>query len=686
MTGKSVTSNLTELEAAAELKRLAKEISYHNKLYYEDNAPIISDSEYDQLLKRNIEIESLFPHLVQASSPTQNVGYHPTQTFAKIEHTIPMLSLSNVFDQNELSDFLEKIKRFLAINHEEIFYAEPKFDGLSFSARFEDGIFVNAATRGDGYIGENITENIKTILDFPQKITNAPKILEVRGEVYMNHSDFFELNRKRKIDNEAEFANPRNAASGSLRQLNPEITRARKLKYFVYNIGFIDGFIGNTQSEIMHNLQNFGFKISEHAKICNDFEEMLQYYNKINQLRADLPYDIDGIVYKINNIELQKRLGFIARSPRWALAFKFPAEQAFTYIKDIIIQVGRTGALTPVAILEPINVGGVMVSKASLHNKDEILRKDIRVGDRVVIQRAGDVIPQIVSVDTSTRNGSEKIFNFPTTCPSCNSHAVIDENEAIVRCSGGLICPAQIQERLIHFVSKQGLNIEGLGAKQIINFIELNWIKSPIDIFSLYQYQETLKNLEGWGEKSTQNLIQSIEKSKTVNLDKLIFALGIRHVGENTAKIIAKQYVSFEHWYSKMKIIKSEQNALNDFIAIDGIGSKIVESVIEFFDETHNIEILDKLSLILNIISYKNDTQITKLTGKIVVFTGSLSSISRQEAKTQAESMGATVSNSISSKTDYLIAGTEAGSKLKKAQELGVEILSEEEWLELSKI
>jgi DNA ligase (NAD+) len=673
---------LSEEQAKQELYDLAMEINYHNNLYYKLNAPKITDYEYDELFRRNQQIEFRFPHLKLKTSPSDRVGYAPAKEFKKITHSVPMLSLANAFTQEDLQNFIERVSRFLNMEGQNFtIHAEPKYDGLSFGARYEQGKLVHAATRGDGLVGEEITANLKTIKDFPIELTNCPNILEVRGEVFMNKEDFFTINQQRKENNEPLFANPRNAAAGSLRQLDANITKSRNLSYFVYSLGFVDEPFAKTQQEISSKLKQLGFNINSYISICNNIDEMITFYQYIENIRSNLPYDIDGVVYKINDLILQERLGFISRTPRWAIAHKFQAEKAVTSIKDIVIQVGRTGALTPVAILEPVNVGGVMVTKATLHNQDEIDRKDIRVGDKVIVQRAGDVIPQILAVKSELRTGNEKIFIFPTFCPSCNSHAVREHNEAITRCSGGLVCPAQLQERLIHFVSKPAFNIDGLGKKQIITLLENGLINNPIDIFKLKNHQHQLEQLAGWGKKSVQNLIDSIEIAKNINLSKFIFSFGIRFIGENTAKLLATNYLSFDNWYEEMiKVAYNKDESIEKLLIIDGIGHKAVASIQEFFTEEHNIKIIRMLSSIVNVNDFQKSTTSSPIAGKTVVFTGTFTNLTRSEAKAQAEKFGAKISNSISKNTDFLIAGSNAGSKLKKANELNIKTLNEDEW------
>lgn len=647
-------------EAEQRHKQLSNEIQRHNQLYYELDAPVISDAEYDKLLMELMQLEKDFPLLTSDDSPTQNVGSAPARKFGKVEHLTPMLSISNGFSTEDISEFIESIQKFLGVTDDILIYAEPKIDGLSFSARYEDGNLVSVATRGDGTMGENITANMKTIKGFPLKIPQEA-LLEVRGEVYMNHADFSELNK------DGDFANPRNAAAGSLRQLDPAITASRPLNYFVYSTS---PNIAPTQKDTLDKLSAFGFATNPLNKLCHNLDEIIANYNEIYAKRSSLEYDIDGMVYKVNRIDFQNRLGMRSRSPRWAIAHKFPAEKARTILEKIEIQVGRTGALTPVAHLKPVTVGGVVVSRASLHNEDEIKRKDIRVGDLVTIQRAGDVIPQIISAE---RNGYAEEYIFPQTCPACGSHTLREEDEAVRRCTGGLICPAQAVERLIHFVSRKAFDIEGLGDQHIENFHTDGLIKEPADIFRLEK--DNIVHREKWGEKSAINLIVAINERRNIALERFIYALGIRHVGESTAKLLAKNFKTFAALQS------ADVDAIS---AIDGIGMAAAEELVGFFSEEHNKKLLDNLLKEVNVEDYVSNIQASAITDKTIVFTGSLSKMSRDEAKAQAERLGAKVSSSVSKKTDYVVAGEDSGSKLKKATELGVKVLTEDEWLELT--
>jgi DNA ligase (NAD+) len=674
--------NLSEEEARLELERLAHEINYYNKQYYEQNSSVISDQEYDKLWHKNQAIENKFPNLVRSDSPSNKIGYEASNKFLKIKHEIPMLSLSNAFDEEDIDNFLERIQKYLNIDFVPELIIEPKFDGLSFSARYEKGNYVKGATRGDGYEGEDVTENIATLNNLPLVIKNAPDILEIRGEIFISHEDFLAINEQKKNNGENIFSNPRNAASGSLRLLDAEETKKRKLQYYVYSIGVSSAELGNTHHEILLNLQKFGFNVSDLIVLCSSKKDLLEKYNNLAMLRASLPFDIDGVVYKINNINLQQRLGFVSRSPRWAIAHKFPAEQAITRLNDIIIQVGRTGAITPVAIIEPINVGGAIISRSSLYNKDELTRKNIMIGDQVIIQRAGDVIPQIVSSIVNMRNGQEKEFVFPEYCPSCSAKIVQENDEAVARCPNNQSCPAQLQEQLTHFVSKKAFNIDGMGEKQILSFISNNLIKSYEDIFSLHQQYDNIFALGGWGEKSIENLFQSIEKSKNIELEKFIFALGIRYIGENTSKIIAKHYGNIDNL---LNLIYKAHDMLSleyqELCSIDGLGTKSINSLVTYIFE--NYDRVSSLTNIINIQPYNKIIKQSLLFNKIVVFTGTLKQINRQEAKQKAEQLGAKVTNSISAKTDFLIIGEKPGSKLQKAQDLGVSIMLEQELLDL---
>jgi DNA ligase (NAD+) len=675
-------ADLTELQATGELERLAQEIAIHNIAYYTHNAPLISDSEYDALFKRNQDIEQRFPRLIRSDSPSHQIGAAPAENFSKIPHKIPMLSLANCFSPEELLSFLERAKRFLNLaNTEELtLCAELKIDGLSFSARFESGTLVYAATRGDGYIGEDITCNMQTVLEFPTQLNLGaiPEILEVRGEVYMSHQDFALLNLEQNTAGLAPFANPRNAAAGSLRQLDRNITAKRRLRYFVYDIGETSAVPPAGHMELLQQLQQYGFVTNIESQLLGTFDALNHFYQQAMNKRSTLDYDIDGIVYKINNRSYQERLGFISRTPRWAIAYKFPAEQAKTTLQQIITQVGRTGNITPVAIFAEIKLNGVCVTRASLHNFDEISRKDVRVGDVITVQRAGDVIPQVVGVDLSARSANSQPYIIPESCPSCGSHLSKDAGAVALKCNAALTCPAQILRSLSHFTSRAAFNIEGLGPKQLQVLVNTNLIATPVDIFTLEERNRNsltpLKNLERFGEKSVSNLFNNINKAKTINLDKFIYSLGIIHVGENTAKLLAKHYHSLKELQKRL--------SLEGLLEIDGIGIVVANSIIDFFNEDRNKQILEQLEAILTIkeVTIGTDSQ---LAGKTIVLTGSFTSMSRSEAKAKAENLMMKVSSSVSKNTDYVVAGEDPGSKLTKAKELGITILNEQEWLEL---
>ncbi|MEZ5830237.1 MAG: NAD-dependent DNA ligase LigA [Dongiaceae bacterium] len=683
---------LTSAEAKAELKRLAKEIAHHDKLYYQKDAPEISDAAYDALAKRNRAIEALFPSLRRTDSPSARVGAEPAAGFAKVKHLNPMLSLDNAFDREDVADFIGRIRRFLGRKDEaEVeLNVEPKIDGLSANLRYEGGELTIGATRGDGAVGEDITANLKHVTGIPHKLKDPhpPTVIEIRGEVYMPHDGFFALNKQREKEGEPVFANPRNAAAGSVRQLDANITKSRPLKFFAYAMGEVQGWRNEPKlhSEAIDRLKKWGFAVNPETRVAENLDEALAFYDEMAKKRADLNYDIDGVVYKVNDLAMQNRLGFVGRAPRWAIAHKFPAEQAVTTLNDIAIQVGRTGALTPVAKLEPITVGGVVVSNATLHNEDEIARKDIRIGDKVIVQRAGDVIPQIVGVVDADRKNRGKPYRFPDRCPVCGSHAVREEGEAVRRCTGGLICAAQAMERLRHFVSRGAFDIEGLGSKHIEAFYQDGLVKSPVDIFHLHRRRKELEDREGWGESSVANLLSAIEARRTVPLDRFIYGLGIRQVGEATAKLLARHYHSLKDWrHAMLAAAKDREGAeYQDLNNIDQIGESVAGDILDFFSEKHNIEVLDALAREVTAEEAQApSTSGSPVSGKTVVFTGALSRMTRDEAKARAESLGAKVASSVSKKTDYVIVGEDAGSKAAKAQELGVKMLSEDEWLEL---
>ena len=679
-------------DAKARHSALAKEILKHDKKYYQEDSPSISDAEYDGLRQELEKLEQQFPELVSKDSPTQNVGAKPSKGFKKIKHAVPMLSLGNVFSEEELEDFLERVRRFLGLAADEKIEiaAEPKIDGLSCSIRYEKGVLTYAVTRGDGYEGEDITENVKTISDVPHKLKGkAPDILEVRGEVYMRRDDFVKLNEAQEDEGKQVFANPRNAAAGSLRQLDSSITAKRPLYFFGYALGEVSENISDTQWGIRDKLKEYGFAEASPAKLCDNSQDILDYYQLVADQRPDLAYEIDGVVYKVNRLDYQERLGFVSRAPRWATAHKFPAEQAVTIINDIDIQVGRTGVLTPVARLEPITVGGVVVSNATLHNADEIERKDVRIGDHVVIQRAGDVIPQVVSVVMDKRKKDAKVFEFPHKCPVCQSQAIREEGEVAWRCTGGLVCDAQAVERLKHFVSRLAFDIDGLGAKIIEQFWQDGLIKTPADIFKLQERDKKsltpIRARKDWGEVSARNLFNSIDEKRSIEFNRFIYALGIRQIGEATAKRLAASYGDLENLKNSIQDAEDKEgSAYQDLINIEDIGPSTADDLIGFFTEDHNKKILDELVVELEIKPYQSPADSgSVVAGKTVVFTGTLSKITRAEAKAKAESLGAKVSGSVSKKTDYVVAGEDAGSKLKKAKELDVEILDEDGWLKL---
>jgi DNA ligase (NAD+) len=678
-------------DARVRWQALAQQIRKHDELYYRHDAPVVSDAEYDALRRELEQLEAQFPVLQTPDSPTQKVGAAPLEKFAKVAHSVPMLSLGNAFSSEDVQEWLDRTRKFLNLASEDVLdvFTELKIDGLSFSARYELGRFVLGLTRGDGEFGENVTENLATIL--PLQLTgNYPRLLEVRGEVYMTHEAFHALNATRADDE--KFANPRNAAAGSLRQLNPEVTHSRGLSYFVYGWGEVSDSLGETLHDSIRGLKSYGFKTmpfyqdESSSGIVTDIKrslvEILEFYHRAVEYRSELGFDIDGLVYKIDNLEYQRRLGTVARAPRWAIAHKFPAEQAVTTIESIDIQVGRTGALTPVARLVPVTVGGVVVSNATLHNEDEILRKNIRVGATVVVQRAGDVIPQVVEVKHYPEHAQPYVF--PSVCPVCGSAAVRDEGEAVRRCTGGLACNAQLVERLKHFISRDALNIDGLGEKQIQAFWQDGLITSVVDIFHLSQHAQAIVKREGWGQKSVDNLLQAIEQARRVSLAKCIFALGIRHVGEVTAKLLARHFVTAEAWFAGMEKLAADEAAVAELQGIDGIGPKVVTALRTFFAEQSHRDMVQALLRELEV----QDAQApahsaSPVAGKTVVFTGSLGKMTRAEAKSRAEALGAKVASSVSAKTDYVVAGEDAGSKLKAARELGVHVLSEDEWIEL---
>ena len=670
---------ISEAEAANRLMRLAKDIARHDKLYHDQDAPEISDAEYDALVRENRELEERFPQLVRADSPSKRLGAAPTTALAKVAHARPMLSLENAFSEEEVGDFSARVRRFLNLPADAFVAvtAEPKIDGLSCSVRYERGELVLAATRGDGAVGEDVTPNVRTISDIPQRIAGAPDVLEVRGEVYMSKDDFEALNERQEASGGKIFANPRNAAAGSLRQKDASITAARPLRFLAHGWGEISEHLAKTQFEAMKRIEAFGIPVSDLLVRCDDLAAMLAHYRAIEHARADLPFDIDGVVYKVDRLDLQERLGFVARAPRWGLAHKFPAEKAETTLEAIDIQVGRTGKLTPVGRLTPVGVGGVIVANVTLHNRDEIQRLGLRVGDRVRIQRAGDVIPQVV--ENLTRDEFRDPYVFPDHCPECQSEAVAEEGEVDVRCTGGLICPAQRFERLRHFVSRGALDIEGLGEKSIAEFIELGWLHSPADIFRLRKFREQLIGREGWKEKSVDNLLGSIEAKREPDGPRLLFGLGIRHIGIVTARDLLKCFGTIE----ELRRVATGPDAQTEFAAVEGVGPVVAEALVDFFHEEHNREVVDDLLSEVRPKPFVSDAKQTEWTGKTIVFTGSLETMSRDEAKAQAERLGAHAAGSVSAKTDLVVAGPGAGSKLKKAEELGIRVIGEADWAKI---
>ena len=712
----SEVETLTIEEAAAELERLAKEIAHHDALYHGKDQPEISDGDYDALKRRNDAIEARFPELVREDSPSRRVGAEPSITFAQVTHARPMLSLDNTFSQDDVQDFVSSVYRFLGRLPDQsiAFTAEPKIDGLSMSIRYQNGKLVSAATRGDGTTGENVTANIRTIKEIPQTLPKGvPDVVEVRGEVYMAKTDFLALNKQMEAEGKQTYVNPRNTAAGSLRQLDAKVTESRKLKFFAYAWGEISepNDLPKTQFDMVQTFKDWGFPVNPLMKRLNSVADILAHYDDIGLKRPDLDYDIDGVVYKVDSLELQQRLGFRSRSPRWATAHKFPAEQAFTVVENIDIQVGRTGALTPVARLTPVTVGGVVVTNATLHNEDYIkgignsgerIREeehDIRIGDTVIVQRAGDVIPQVLDVVMEKRPADATPYQFPKVCPVCGSHAVRERHEktgkldSVTRCTGGFICRAQATEELKHFVSRNAFDIEGLGSKQIDFFFESDdaalQIRTAPDIFTLEKRQQQsitkLENIDGFGKVSVGKLYAAINDRRSIALHRFIYALGIRHVGETTAKLLARSYNSYEAFATAMKEAATlSGDAWNDLNAIEGIGEVVARAIVEFYKEPRNIEVIGRL--LDEVTPQEAEQPVTTgspVIGKTVVFTGSLEKFTREEAKARAESLGAKVAGSVSKKTDIVVAGPGAGSKLEKARELGVQTMDEDEWLAL---
>ena len=699
MTAQTPVAKLSEPEAEEELARLASLLATANTAYHQEDAPEITDAEYDHLKRRNQEIEVLFPTLKREDSPSDQVGAPLGETFSKVKHPVRMLSLGNAFDDQDVADFDASIRKFLGLSADVplAYTAEPKIDGLSLALRYEDGRLVYAATRGDGQTGENVTKNAMTIKDIPHKIEAAPAVLEVRGEVYMATDDFIALNAKQQQRGGKIFANPRNAAAGSLRQLDASVTASRPLKFFAYAWGEISEPFAETQSDALKRFQSFGFSVNPRTKTCQTVADILDHYNAISAARSTLGYDIDGVVYKVDRLDYQSKLGFRSTTPRWAIAHKFPAEKAWTRLEAIDIQVGRTGALSPVARLQPITVGGVVVSNATLHNEDYIAGRDskgnpiregrdIRVGDWVEIYRAGDVIPKISDVDLSKRpNGSEP-YVFPVKCPECGSPALREDNDSVARCSGGFICHAQAVERLKHFVGRAAFDIDGLGDKQVEQFFERGWVTKPGDIFRLAaKHTEDLAALDGYGEKSIENLFAGIEERRTIPLNRFLFGLGIRHLGETSSALLARYFTSWDRIKQVLLAARDHDSAeYGDLLSIDGIGEVMARALIDTYNDPQQRAVIEDLAdqLIIEDVE-QADHGDSSVSGKIVVFTGTLEQMTRAEAKTGAEARGAKVSGSVSKKTDLVVAGPGAGSKAKKAEELGVTILTEAEWLDL---
>jgi DNA ligase (NAD+) len=699
-------ADLTRAQAKVEHVRLALELEGHDKRYYQEDAPSISDAEYDALRQRFNAIEKRFPELVSAESPSQKVGAAPSGRFRKVRHAVPMLSLDNAFAEQDVVDFVGRIARFLKLADDKIeFSAEPKIDGLSMSLRYEGGELVTAATRGDGAEGEDVTANIRTLKDVPQTLKgrNVPEICEVRGEVYMTKTAFLALNERQKQAGETIFANPRNSAAGSLRQKDPSITASRPLGFFAYAWGQMSAMPEATQSGMIKWFERCGFSTNPLTRLCHSIDELIAFHRKIEERRAELDYDIDGVVYKVDRIDWQERLGFVSRTPRWAIAHKFPAERAMTVLRDIEIQVGRTGSFTPVGKLEPVGVGGVIVQNVTLHNEDyirgignkgEVLRegRDIRIGDTVVVQRAGDVIPQVVDVVIDKRPKSAKEFHFPKKCP-CPLHTDVVREETATgeegsraRCSGEFACPYQKIEHLKLFVSRRAFDIDGLGEKQLQYFFDEEWVREPADIFTLQKRNAKLKleRIEGYGETSVRNLFNAIEARRRIALERFIYALGMRHVGETTALALARGYGSWTAFHEAcLKVAKGDEEAVAEMDALDQIGDTVIESIAAYFGESHNRGIVERLTKEVTIVDAERPKSNSAIAGKTVVFTGSLEKMTRDEAKATAERLGAKAAGSVSKKTDYLVAGPGAGSKLAEAKKHGVAVLTEDEWLKL---
>jgi len=674
-------------DAKAALERLGAEIHRHDRLYYQESAPEISDAAYDALRQRLAAIEARFPDLVRKDSPSRRVGAPPAAGFAKVRHSQPMLSLGNAFAAEDVAEFFTRMRRFLAYD-ETIpidIVAEPKIDGLSIALRYESGAFVQGATRGDGITGEDVTANLRTLGDIPDRLSGRaiPAVVEVRGEVYMRHDEFAAVNRAREEAGEPVFANPRNAASGGLRQLDPGKTAARRLRFFAYAWGETSEPLGDTHWQVLQRFKRWGLPVNPLARLCHTPEAALAFYREIEGTRAGLGYDIDGVVYKVDRLDLRERLGSVSRAPRWAIAHKFAAEQARTVVNEIRIQVGRTGVLTPVAALAPVTVGGVVVSRATLHNEDYIAEKDIRVGDTVIVQRAGDVIPQVLSVVAEARPQGVSPYRFPDTCPVCGSHATREDGAAARRCAGGLVCPAQARERLRHFVSRNAFDIEGLGRKHVEAFFEDGLIKEPADIFRLHEHRAALESREGWGPQSVANLMAAIEVRRDMPLDRFIYALGIPQIGEATARLLARHYRSFEGFQAAMMEARDPaSDAYAALLNLEGIGKSVAADLIAFFDEPRNRQALAALTREVRIapVAPEAAARDSAIAGKTIVFTGGLAGMSRHEAKARAEALGATVTGSVSRNTDIVVVGEDAGTKAEKAAKLGIRTVDEAEW------
>jgi DNA ligase (NAD+) len=684
---------LTEADAVDELTRLADEIAQHDIRYFHNDQPSISDAEYDALKQRNAAIEALFPHLVRENSPSLKVGAARSEQFAPVEHGVPMLSLDNAFSDEDAAEFDARVRRFLKLEEQVAYTAEPKIDGLSASLRYENGVLVRGATRGDGRVGEDVTENLRTLAEIPKRLKGRgwPEVIEVRGEVYLGHAEFAALNEAAEAAGQRTYANPRNAAAGSLRQIDPKITAQRPLRFFAYAWGLLSAPFAETQWEALQKLQAWGFHITPQSRRVEGLEGLLGAYREMETLRPHLGFDIDGVVYKVDRLDRQQRLGFVSRAPRWGIARKFPAQQARTMLEAIDIQVGRTGALTPVARLTPVTVGGVVVTNATLHNADEIARLDARIGDTVILQRAGDVIPQIVSVVESERPEQTHAYQFPHECPCPLRTPVVRQTTAsgaetvVRRCSGEFACPFQKLAHLRHFVSRRAFDIEGLGEKQLIAFVERGWLAAPADIFRLRDHREELLATEGYGEVSVRNLLESIEARRNIALDRFIYSLGIRHIGETTAAVMARGYGTAEAFLAAMdKVADHDPEAIEELDCMDQIGSAVIAAAAAYFAEDHNRRLVQDLREQLAIQDAEKPKTDTAVAGKTVVFTGSLERMTRDEAKAQAERLGAKVSGSVSKKTDLVVAGPGAGSKLKTAAELGIQVLTEDEWLALA--